>query len=100
VKEENKMVIGPKKVLETITEEEERILHRVEQKIDQHLQHNYDGEYGGILPCSEDFRGIRSCVLEHLLDKYREAGWTRVEVNHDQREGSWIRFEYDRRTKR
>lgn len=74
----------------------------IEKMIDKELEANYDG-CGRITvslptPNSRPYDSgpqlPREFLLEQLLDKYRQAGWQTVELKSDQREGTWIEFQY------
>lgn len=96
------MVVGPKELLEKITEEEAEILEALERRIDQELLRYFDGTRNVIYPMDGEPRQVRRNVLEGLLGRYRQAGW-KVKIVHDQREGDFINFDYepmDRRRKK
>lgn len=87
------MVVGPKELLEKITEDEAEILENLEKRIDQELLKNFDGTRNVIYAMDGDPRKLRRNVLEGLLSRYRQAGW-KVKIVYDQRDGDFINFDY------
>ena len=40
--------------------------------------------------------GMNGTHFNFIRDSYLQAGWTSVEMKHDQREGSWLEFKYEK----
>ncbi|MBN2142477.1 hypothetical protein JW711_04055 [Candidatus Woesearchaeota archaeon] len=74
------MVIGPKKSLETITEEESKQLEALEKKIDKELRKKFQGRYLMVFGNQKEIP--RRYALETLLDKYRAEGWKKVTIEY------------------
>jgi hypothetical protein len=87
------MAISPKKLLQEITEQEEQTLESLEKKIDADLQKKFNGE-SVYISVSGEFYKLRKPAQDNLLNRYLAQGWTRIALESDQREGSYLVFEY------
>jgi hypothetical protein len=84
------MVVGPKELEQKLTQKDQQILTHLEQRIDEALTERYEGTGGVCINLPDEMP--RKFALERLFDKYREAGWTRVGIRYDQRDGNYIEF--------
>lgn len=99
------MVLGPKQIHDAVAREEKKKMAEIEQLIDRELKNKYEiGRHVSVsLPTanSQPYDSGRSLprqfLLDELMQKYRAAGWQRVELKQDQREGVWIEFHYKSR---
>lgn len=86
------MVVNPRQVLETITQDESTVMIRLEKKIDSYLVNTFNGGEAWF-DMNGDFSSLRQVAQEKLLNKYRTQGWN-VRLNYDQRDGNAIVFSY------
>ena len=87
------MAVNPKKLLEEITQDEEKKLAALEKHIDSVLQESFDGG-SAYVNISSDFYSLRKPAQNNLFQRYRKQGWTSIRIESDQREGSYLVFEY------
>ena len=83
------MVIGLKQLLDKIEKAARAKLEELEMVIDSSLIQDFSG--GSATIDLDQVGGLRTFVIERLLDKYRAQGW-KVGINYDQRDGDFIRF--------
>ncbi len=84
------MVIGPKELEKRIEEEREH-LASLENEIDRCLEEGYrNGKEMVIIPESI-FAGLRSTVIDEVLNRYISAGWT-VSLEHEPVDVSYYEF--------
>lgn len=89
------MVVKPQELATQVTNQEAPIVERLEQRIDAVLTERFQGRGTVTIDYDADFRRLRQCTLNNLLDKYRQKGWTTAKVVHDQRDGSYVQFMYN-----
>lgn len=87
------MVVNPKDLLKTITEQEETILVALERRIDEELKRKFNGSNDVCVDTRNLWDQLRPILQNKLLNNYREAGW-KVQFESDQREDSYLRFTY------
>ncbi|MBI5065383.1 hypothetical protein HZA97_04035 [Candidatus Woesearchaeota archaeon] len=88
------MVVNPKNLLETITQDEQKVLRELEGQIDQYLIADFDGEGAVSFGLPKEWSKLRKVATNQLIEKYKKEGWW-VELVCDQREGNHLQFTYD-----
>jgi len=83
------MVVGPKE-LEKMTEDEERILKELEEKIDRDLYRDSFDE--NRYTVTIDGISVTRRVQKKIKEMYEKAGWKKVTFNSEQIGGDWIEF--------
>lgn len=83
------MAIGPAQLREVNDGRDRKQLAALEEEIDLGLKAHFRGERITVVGVS----GFpRPNVMQELVRRYRDAGWTRVEFVEDQRDGAAVRF--------
>ncbi len=88
------MVVNPKRLLETITQDEQKVLRELEGKIDQHLMAKFDGEGTVSIELPREWSKLRGVATNQLMEKYKNEGWG-VELIFDQKDGNYLQFTYN-----
>lgn len=83
------MVVSPEE-LEALTEEDEKVVKTLENKIDSDLRKQNFRGYS--ISVRIDKAGINLKIEETIKKMYIEAGWKDVVFHSEQMEGEWIEF--------
>jgi len=87
------MAIGPDELKKTFSETDKEIIAKLEKAIDEFLRQEYQGEGDVSFIFTDDNKLPPPRVIKELIRRYKKAGWSKVEFDDDEREGSWLLFE-------
>ena len=88
------MTIGPTKLHEMVLDKNQTKLDQLEKMIEGELVNNFDNSGHTTITLPDNAQPKRY-LIETVLEQYRQNGFKQVEIHDDQRDGSWIEFNYE-----